>query len=101
MSGIPSTYAVYSIDYGKLLSLKRQKAGQDLVNAMVASLDQDSPWRQKQLSTAMEILYRDQKVGQLKTVCDTVVASEGIESGNLEKIVPFSKPYLIDDLLLL
>jgi len=94
----PHEYIVYSMDYGKLISLKAHKTGQNIVNAMIESLDttisEIIPEARDSLSQVITELGGE----PLKELGKTAAADKGVEIADMTNIKQL-ETYLVDDIL--
>lgn len=91
---IPHEYAVYSMDYGKLLSLKVDKAGQELVG--IISTASSFSLATSVISTIIIRLYGR----SLKQIMGRKhVSRKGVEAANLADVNYLVKNCIFDDLL--
>jgi hypothetical protein len=101
----PRTYSVYSMDYGKLLSLKFNKAGQELADRIAAAAEHviDSykiPVVGGLLGPVISLILEKQIGGQLRKMGGTVVvAQNGVEDADVSDVAYLVENLVIDDLL--
>jgi len=96
---VPHEYSVYSIDYGKLLSLKVSQAGETWVNKMVSSVN----WLVKLFSPSiggvLPSFAEDPKFGgKLKQIVGQALVNE-VEIGELKDIQHLIDNCCIDSML--
>jgi hypothetical protein len=98
----PHSYSVYSMDYGKLLSIKETKKGEDIINTMLSVLD---------LFVTLDMVVGIGKLLLLGVIPEaeqtklkqmiggSIIAREGIESEGLDKIDYLVEHCVVDHIL--
>jgi hypothetical protein len=102
-AGTPAEYAVYSMDYGKVLTLKVHEANENLVSMMVRAarlLSQVSgPLASIISESIVKYLSKSVVGGKLLDVPATaLVAEKGVEAASLSDLNAVAKNYIVDDL---
>ena len=96
----PKEYIVYSMDYGKLLSLKVNEKGKKVVEGMTRGLDPLSVL-DPLVSRVLKGLLKHEKIGGSlrKITGGFLVGMEGVEGSNLNDINYLITNCVIDDII--
>jgi hypothetical protein len=93
--GLPHEYTLFSMDYGKLASLKVQRAGENLVRAMsqaasiLGTIMGTPSFLTGYISKTFETL--DVGSGLINVAGAQIVSKEGVEAGNIDPEILVSK----------
>lgn len=99
----PHEYFVYSMDYGKLLSVKVHKEGEKVINGMIKTvefLSQIAAFDSIITDVFEELIKTPEIGGPLKKFTGTfLVAGKGVETANINNLNSLIPDCVVDDLL--
>jgi hypothetical protein len=107
-NGLLQEYIVYSMDYGKLLSLKVNEMGETIVNSMIitskliVAISGSSSTPFKLISTGISTVINAPGIkGRLKASLGAFVVSKrgGVESADIHDVNSLIKKCILDELL--